>query len=573
MKWLNNLKVGKKLALLIFCSLISLITIGIIGYVFLSLSNNSINTMYSERLVSSECINEARIEARAISADIYRLMVTSDKNENEILLKDIDSRASKFNNYVGSYKKMKLDTFENNKINEMEENLSKYREGRKKVLDLANQNKNSEAYELYKKDVDPSVEAFMKNMIELGDHNKEVAQEINKKNQANFVFALGIFIGIVSLAAVIIILLGSLITKRITTRLNDFVVFIGELSKGNFSKKIPEINLQDKSEFGLVSNALDVMTKNIVDLIKQLTHTSDQLLLSSEELTASADQSADASNLVADSVTGVAQGADKQSLLSNTTSESVEKMSNEIYNVSQNTNLVSELTDKAKVSVNEGEKAIDRSIEQMRIIEQKTDNTSSIICDLENKSKKIGQIIEVIESISSQTNLLALNAAIEASRAGEAGRGFSVVADEIRKLAEQSQSATEEITTIINDVQSKTKSAVMFMNESKKEVDAGTEVVNIAGQSFSEILKMVREISNQIHNVSNSINAITNEAKATVISINDIKNISTQVADETQTISAAAEQQSASIHEIAESSKLLAKMSEDLSNVIRKFEI
>ncbi len=573
MKWLNNLKVGKKLALLISCSLIALITIGISGYIFLLSSNNAVNSMYSERLVSSESINEARIEARAISADIYRLMVTSDKSENETLTKDIGSRADKFNNYISSYKKMKLDTFENDKINEMEGNLNKYRDGRKKVLDLAIQNKNSEAYELYKKDVDPSVEAFMKNMIELGDHNKEVAQEINKKNQANFVFAVKIFIGIVSLAAIIIILLGWTITNRITKRLNDFVVFIGELSKGNFSKKIPEVNLQDKSEFGLVSNALDAMTKNIIDLIRQLTHTSEQLLLSSEELTASTEQSADASNLVADSVTDVAQGADKQSLLSTTTSESVEKMSNEIYNVSQNTNLVSELTDKTTISVNEGEKAIDRSIGQMKIIEQKTDDTSNIICDLENKSKKIGQIIEVIESISSQTNLLALNAAIESSRAGEAGRSFSVVADEIRKLAEQSQSATEEITTIINDVQSKTKSAVMFMNESKKEVDTGTDVVNIAGKSFSEILKMVREISNQIHNVSNSINAITNEAKASVISINDIKNISVQVADETQTISAAAEQQSASIYEIAESSKTLSKMSEDLSNVIRKFEI
>ncbi|MBV7275094.1 MCP four helix bundle domain-containing protein [Clostridium sp. PL3] len=573
MEWINNLKVGKKLTLLISCSLISLITIGIIGYIFLSLSNNAINTMYNERLVSSEYINEARIEARAISADIFRLMVTEDENENEMLLKDIDSRVLEFNNDITSYKKMKLDTFENDKLNEMEENLNKYRDGRKKVLDLANQNKNTEAYELYKTEVDPSGEAFMKNMIDLGDHNKKVAEELSKKNQSNFTFALRIFISIVGVAAVVIILLGLIITKHITKRLNNFVAFIDELSKGNFSNKIPEVNLQDKSEFGLVSNALDLMTKNIVALIKQLTHTSEQLLLSSEELTASTEQSADASNLVADSVTDVAQGADKQSLLSNTTAESVKKMSDEIYNVSQNTNLVSELTDKATASVNEGEKAIDRSIEQMRIIEQKTDNTSSIICDLEDKSKKIGQIIEVIESISSQTNLLALNAAIEASRAGEAGRGFSVVADEIRKLAEQSQGATEEITTIINDVQSKTKSAVMFMDESKKEVDTGTDVVNIAGQSFSEILKMVSEISNQVYNVSNSINAITNEAKAAVISINDIRNISTEAAEETQTISAAAEQQSASIHEIAESSKLLAKMSEDLSSVIRKFRI
>ena len=112
MRWLNNLKVGKKLSLLIVCSLIGLLAVGITGYYFLLSSSKSIDSMYNERLLSSEWLNESRIHARAISADIYKLMVTTDKNENDSLNKDIDTRAGEFNNYMNQYKNLKLDSFE-----------------------------------------------------------------------------------------------------------------------------------------------------------------------------------------------------------------------------------------------------------------------------------------------------------------------------------------------------------------------------------------------------------------------------------------------------------------------------
>ena len=140
--------------------------------------------------------------------------------------------------------------------------------------------------------------------------------------------------------------------------------------------------------------------------------------------------------------------------------------------------------------------------------------------------------------------MLGLNAAIEAARVGDLGKGFGVVATEIRKLS-----------------------------ESSKEVDAGAKVVNIAGTSFHEILKMVREIAEQIYQISNSINEITVGTKDSVTSVNNIQNISMKIADESQTISAAAEEQLASVEEIASSSKLLSKMSEDLQVVISRFKI
>ncbi|MFL0165978.1 methyl-accepting chemotaxis protein [Candidatus Clostridium helianthi] len=573
MTWLNNLKVGRKLAMLIICSLVGLFAVGITGYYFLQTSSKSMEVMYSERLLSSEWLSESRVHERAISADIFRIMVTTDKNENSNLTKDINTRAEEFNNYMALYKKMKLDDFEADKISKIDSNLAKYREGRKVALDLAGENKNQEAYEYYEKNVESYADTFLADLVELGEHNRQIAEKINSQDKTNLKIATVTFLSIVIIASILIILLGILITKRITKILNDFVVFIGALSKGDFSIKIKEDNLKDKSEFGVVTNALDKMTKNIIELIKQLGNTSEQLVLSSEELTASAEQSADASNLVASAVTTMAHGADEQFSFANSTNKVVENISNKINVVSENTKSVSSLTDKAKISANAGEDAVVKAMNQMEIIEKKTSETSYIISELEEKSVKIGQILDTIQGISEQTNLLALNAAIESARAGEAGKGFSVVAEEIRKLAEQSQEATKEIAGIINDVQNKTNSAVAVMNENSKEVKTGADVVDVAGISFKEILQMIIEISSQIHEISDSITEVTVGTKESVDSVNNIKNISSNIADETQTISAAAEEQLASVEEIASSSKLLSQMSEELRRIIAKFKI
>lgn len=140
-------------------------------------------------------------------------------------------------------------------------------------------------------------------------------------------------------------------------------------------------------------------------------------------------------------------------------------------------------------------------------------------------------------------------------------------------MAEQSKQATREIAEIINDVQNKTNNAVLVMNENSTEVNNGAKVVDIAGESFREILQMIRKISEQIHEISNSVNDISVGSKASVTSVNNIKNISTKIADETQTISAGAEEQLASVEQMASASKILSQMSEDLRNIINKFKI
>lgn len=573
MKWLNDLKVARKLALLIVVFVIALLCVGGVGYYSLSKTNQAMDRMYNEKITELELMNENRVYARRIEGNLFSLMLATDETENKALMDSISENVKLFDANLTKFEQMPIDDQSKADVKEMREILGKYREIRSKVISLASQNKNTEAYALYTQDAKPLADGFMKKLIVVGEETKKSVEEMNIQNHKDFVYANTMFIIVILSSILLGILLGVLITKRITKRLNDVAIFLDTVSKGDFTREVSHQNLNDKSEFGTVSRAVATMNKNVKDLIRQIANTSGQLAASSEELTASAEQSAQASNQVAGSVTEVAQGAEKQLQLAHNASSVVLQISNAINQVASNTETVSSSAEKTAMTANNGEEAIKQAVSQMKIIEEKTNATANVITELEDKSKQIGQIVDVISSISGQTNLLALNAAIEAARAGEAGRGFAVVAEEVRKLAEQSQDAAKQITELIGEVQAKTDSAVTYMNDGKNEVDKGAKVVTVAGQSFSEILTMVKDITGQIHEISGAIEEITSGTQDVVSSVQDIDDESRKAAEQTQTISAATEEQSASVEEIASSSRHLAKMAEELQVAIGKFKI
>lgn len=204
----------------------------------------------------------------------------------------------------------------------------------------------------------------------------------------------------------------------------------------------------------------------------------------------------------------------------------------------------------------------------MMEIEETVSTSAAIISQLGERSKEIGQIVETISGIAGQTNLLALNAAIEAARAGEQGRGFAVVADEVRKLAEQSQGAAQQIAGLIGEIQSETDKAVVSMENGTSKVKAGTGIVNEAGETFEKIIVMVTDVAQKVEQISTRIRGLARGSQHVVASIHQFEELTTKTVEEVQTVSATTEEQAASMEEIASSSQCLSQMAAELQQAI-----
>jgi len=360
------------------------------------------------------------------------------------------------------------------------------------------------------------------------------------------------------------------ISRKISTPIIELSSIVGQIAKGDLRN---QVQIHSEDEIGELGKAVNVMTSDLRTLIEQLATSAGQLAASSEEMTASAEQSAQAANQVAESITEVAAGAGTQLQAAHTSKNIMEKLSSGSREIADNTITIVDTAEKTSVASYAGGNAIMDAKNQMACIENSVKNSSIVVSSLGERSKEIGEIVNTISGIAGQTNLLALNAAIEAARAGEQGRGFAVVADEVRKLAEQSQEAAKQITGLITQIQNDTAKAVAAMVDETQQVKCGTEVVDKAGKTFDEITALIQRMSTQTREVSIEIQQMVTGSESMSALVSEIDSISNNTAEQTQTISAATEEQSASMEEIASASHALANMAEEIRLTISKFKI
>ncbi|MEA4900215.1 methyl-accepting chemotaxis protein [Desulfitobacterium sp.] len=343
------------------------------------------------------------------------------------------------------------------------------------------------------------------------------------------------------------------------------------LANGDFT--IEKLEVSSKTELGHLAESFNTMVDGLHKLVQEVFEASSQVASTSQELTAGAEQSAQASGEVASSVTEMAQGAEKQKKTVDEVAAVAEEIAAGMEQVKTNTGEVVGYAERTSESADKGRIAITTTIEQMNQITSVVNHSAELTLQLGERSQDIGKIVDTISEIADQTNLLALNAAIEAARAGEQGRGFAVVADEVRKLAEQSQEAAKEISELITAMQQDTENAVTAMNNGTAVVETGSKVVTQAGEAFEEIAQHIEKVVAQVKDISEEMIQMTTGNERIVASIRDLDEISRVIAEQTQNVSASSEEQAASMEEIASSSQVLAKMAEDLDQSLTKFKI
>ena len=361
------------------------------------------------------------------------------------------------------------------------------------------------------------------------------------------------------------------LARRISRPLGAVSSFARNIANGDLA--VHTIKYQANDEIGDLIKAFSVMTDNLRSLVTQVAKSSEQVASASEQLTASSEQSAQAAGQIADTVTNVASGASHQVDAVDKTVSVALAMKTAITDIASNSNKVSEKSGETARVAGAGSEAVLKATNQMQVINSSVTQSSQVVEKLGERSQQIGEIVDVISGIAGQTNLLALNAAIEAARAGEQGRGFAVVADEVRKLAEQSHEAAKKISTIIGDIQAETNIAVATMKQGTVEVAHGTEVIAATGERFNFIVTMVHELNNDIQTISADADKLSASSDQVVGSINSVRIVASETAGDTQTISAAAEEQAASMEEVASSSQALAHMAGELQAIVSKFRL
>ncbi len=349
--------------------------------------------------------------------------------------------------------------------------------------------------------------------------------------------------GAVALAASFICLL-IVLKVTVTQKLNDFVSKVTDLARGE-GDLTKLINVTSNDEFGQLADEINSLVEKIRRIISQIAQTSEQVSASAVELQAnSAQMAAGAEEVAAQAVTVATAG---------------EEMSATSGDIAQNCQMASEGSQQASAAAVSGVQVVDETIKVMNSIAERVMSSAKAVESLGSRSDQIGQIVGTIEDIADQTNLLALNAAIEAARAGEQGRGFAVVADEVRALAERTTRATREIGEMIKAIQQETKGAVIAMEEGVSEVARGSEKAFDSGRALEQILRQINDVNLQIHQVATA----AEEQTATTSEISSNMHKITEVVDKTSRGAKAS----------ASEANHLSALANDLRRIVSQFKI
>lgn len=366
------------------------------------------------------------------------------------------------------------------------------------------------------------------------------------------------------------VIAGMLFSRRITQQLQGLGEHIALIAEGDLTQRL---HISGRDEVGRLAQVMDTMIVQLRSMITEISRTAENVAASAEELTANTEHSADAVNRVSDCIVNAVSGTEQQMALVTQAVDVTEQVLAGIQNLAVSAQAVEELSGKSAQVAQEGSQVICVVNSQMHMIEDKVGTSMQTVKKLGERSKEIGQIVDTISGIAGQTNLLALNAAIEAARAGEHGRGFSVVAEEVSKLAEQSQVAAKQIANLISGIQAETNEAVLAMHAGSQEVQRGNEVVQEASQKFNEIADLVDIVSLTMQETTQEVAAMLDRSRQIVSAVHDIDEISKGIAAQAQTVSAATDEQSVAMEQINEASQVLANMAQNLQNVIRQFKV
>ncbi|WP_141504503.1 methyl-accepting chemotaxis protein [Paenibacillus luteus] len=372
--------------------------------------------------------------------------------------------------------------------------------------------------------------------------------------------------GIIILALITTIL----IALRIVHPIRQLTHGIDVLAQGDLTYRIP---VKGKSDISKALQSFNAAGDQMQLLMKEVNGLSEQLTDSAKQLAEGADQGARVAQSISEAILVVAESSERQTSSLQDGSQAADNIAVQIDGIASYSTNAAGIASEASNLSDDGAASMDQLNGKMIQMEQGISELSQTIHALSGLSGKIGDVVSIISQIARQTNILSLNAAIEASRSGEAGRGFTVVADEIRKLAGQSMDSAEQIAGFIGSIRTEINRTLQASEQTVSQAAEGRHTGEEARELFARIRSSIQEVAVSIQGVSQASGEMVSGTNTLVESIRLISDSATETSAESQNVSAAAEEQMASMEEVASSSAELAHMAEKLRIQINKFKL
>ena len=472
----------------------------------------------------------------------YRLLTNREPDVQQKTLEAFELRNQQIRTAQGIYEKLISSTEERNAYNEYVRLLGQYRQIEERMKSLSRANQVNELRSLLNTELLDNSEQVNAVLTRLLDINNDDANATNQRAKDQYDMAFDLVVGLLVIATALTLLFAWLLTRSITLPIAQALEAAEEVAEGNLTRPI---TVDGNDEAGRLLAAMAKMQHKLRDTLQRIAGSATQLASAAEELNAVTDESA--------------RGLTQQNNEIEQAATAVNEMTSAVEEVARNAVSTSEASRNATTSAGDGRDLVQETVSAIERMSTDVQATASLIGDLANESRDIGKVLDVIRGLADQTNLLALNAAIEAARAGEAGRGFAVVADEVRALAHRTQQSTSEIERMIGSIQTGTEHAVDSMRNSTERAESTLNIARGAGLSLDTINTAIVEINERNLVIASAAEEQAQVAREVDRNLVNIRDLSVQSATGASQTSAASSE--------------LSRLAVDLNGMVGRFRL
>ena len=497
-----------------------------------------VNDRWPKTVLANEMIDNINVVARALRNAIIlddSQMVQKELDRIPEASKVLADNIDKLDKAIKSDKGKQL-------LNDLKGKQAVYQDDLAKPMQLIKEGKKKEAGLYLVNTLRKTQSAYLAASADLIKYQGRLMEESGKNAESRAKQTVIIIIVLGSVATVLSIGASLFIIRSITIPLAEGVDVATRLAAGDLTASV---TIRNNDEIGTLMTAMDNMVKSLRELIGKIKYAAENMASGSEQLSASAEE--------------ISRGMDGQASRSSQIATATEEMSQTVIDVARNASDIAQISTQAFDQAKNGEAVVKRSVDEVQAISSTVAESSLVMQRLGDSSKQIGDIVGVINDIADQTNLLALNAAIEAARAGEQGRGFAVVADEVRKLAERTTQATSQINSMISSIQSEVEHAGVSMNNATARVESGVAFSRKAGDSLGDIVGSVNNLQSMVQQIASATE--------------EMSTVSETISSDIQGIAEGSREISAGSGQIAQASSDLARLATELQSVVRQFKV